>query len=63
MTNYLDKTLPLEEQYLSPYATKSASSKGQQKQISSDNLRIDFARGKWRLIFLFNFIVDKNIKM
>jgi len=55
MTNYLDKILQLEEQYLSPYATKSASSKGRQKQISSDNLRTDFARDRDRILHSKSF--------
>jgi len=48
--NFLETTYAIEEQFLSPYAVKSAQTKGRQRKESSDNLRTEFARDRDRIL-------------
>lgn len=50
MRNYRDITFEIEEKYLSPYATKSAQTKGRKNPVEPSNMRTDFQRDRDRII-------------
>lgn len=50
MTEYSKITREIEDKYLSPYAAKSADTKGREKEIAPCPLRTEFARDKDRII-------------
>lgn len=48
--NYIDRTLQIESEFLSPYASKSIESKGRVKPIQSDLLRTEYQRDRDRIL-------------
>jgi dGTPase len=60
MSTLKDRTFAIEEQFLSPYATKSKDTKGRKNEEAPCEMRTDFQRDRDRIIYCKAFLRLKN---
>ncbi len=53
--NYVDNTLKFENEFLSPFATKSCETKGRVRPLENDGLRTEFQRDRDRILHCKSF--------